>query len=118
MNTHETNTAPNALDFLENYLKKEDVLGPQIVGGLRVWPVKANGPAAAHEERAECRTNHTHVGVIRSAPDDASRFHVFYEKELPPCQQQLLAKTLQSFMAVTYASLGLDMTALGEFGPK
>jgi hypothetical protein len=31
MNTNETQTAPNALDFLGNYLKKEDVLKPQVV---------------------------------------------------------------------------------------
>jgi hypothetical protein len=31
MNTYENNTAPNALDFLGNYLKKEDVLKPQVV---------------------------------------------------------------------------------------
>ena len=31
MNTYESNTAPNALDFLGSYLKKEDVLNPQVV---------------------------------------------------------------------------------------
>lgn len=31
MNTYENNKTPNALDFLGNYLKKEDVLQPQIV---------------------------------------------------------------------------------------
>lgn len=31
MNTYENNKTPNALDFLGNYLKKEDVLHPQIV---------------------------------------------------------------------------------------
>jgi hypothetical protein len=31
MSIYETNTAPNALDFLGNYLKKEDVLKPQVV---------------------------------------------------------------------------------------
>lgn len=54
------------------------------------------------------------VGVIRSTPDDVSRFHVFYKSELSSVEQLLFAKTLQSFMAVTYAAIGLDMTALIE----
>ena len=37
MNTYENNTAPNALDFLGNYLKKEDVLRPQTVTVIDVY---------------------------------------------------------------------------------
>ena len=37
MHTYETNTAPNALDFLGNYLKKEDVLRPQVVRVVDVY---------------------------------------------------------------------------------
>ena len=37
MNTYETNTAPNALDFLGSYLKKEDVLNPQVVNITDVY---------------------------------------------------------------------------------
>ena len=37
MNAYETNTAPNALDFLGSYLKKEDVLNPQVVNITDVY---------------------------------------------------------------------------------
>ena len=37
MNTYENNKAPNALDFLGNYLKKEDVLRPQVVKVIDVY---------------------------------------------------------------------------------
>ncbi len=37
MNTYETNTAPNALDYLGNYLKKEDVLKPQVVRVIDIY---------------------------------------------------------------------------------
>ena len=37
MNTYENNTAPNALDYLGNYLKKEDVLKPQVVRVIDVF---------------------------------------------------------------------------------
>ncbi len=37
MNTYENNTAPNALDYLGNYLKKEDVGQPQVVTLIDVY---------------------------------------------------------------------------------
>ena len=37
MNAYENNTAPNALDYLGNYLKKEDVLKPQVVRVIDVF---------------------------------------------------------------------------------
>ena len=37
MNTYENNNAPNALDYLGNYLKKEDVLSPQVVKVIDVY---------------------------------------------------------------------------------
>jgi hypothetical protein len=37
MNTYENNTAPNALDYLGNYLKKEDVLNPQVVRVIDIY---------------------------------------------------------------------------------
>ncbi len=37
MNTYENNTAPNALDYLGNYLKKEDVAGPQVVKVIDIY---------------------------------------------------------------------------------
>lgn len=58
------------------------------------------------------------VAVIRSTPDCVSRFHVFYEQRSNVMQEALLAKVLQSFMAVTYAAIGLDMTALTQADEK
>ena len=37
MNTYENNTAPNALDYLGNYFKKEDVLKPQVVRVIDIY---------------------------------------------------------------------------------
>ena len=37
MNTYDNTTAPNALDYLGNYLKKEDVLKPQVVRVIDVF---------------------------------------------------------------------------------
>ena len=37
MKTYENNGAPNALDYLGNYLKKEDVVKPQVVRVIDVY---------------------------------------------------------------------------------
>ena len=57
------------------------------------------------------------MAIIHPSPDCLSHFHVFTEPEVTEKQLVQFAEYMKSFMAVTYAAIGLDMTTLGELTP-
>ena len=52
------------------------------------------------------------VGIVRSTSESLSRFCVFANRNLDEAESSLMAKMLRSFMAVTYAAVGLDMVQI------
>ena len=56
------------------------------------------------------------AAVVRPAPDNPSHFHIFVE---PDAREHVgcYDAHMKAFMAVCYAAIGLDMTALGELVP-
>lgn len=60
----------------------------------------------------------TRVAVIRPSSKNLSQFHVFAEPGATQEQLEQFAESMRSFMAVIFAAVGLDMTAIGELSPE
>lgn len=56
--------------------------------------------------------------TVRPVDDGAVRFYVFHEECKNELEAKLWAETLQSYLTVSYAALGMDMSALSTFEKK